>query len=302
MASEADIFTRRALPWEEPMDRRGPHQSARKLLALLDNPDFRREAVEVLDAFGKSWDALPSREEFDARILPFFEEHVRPLVRKWGVLPPTSRELVDPNPRLRAFDATIAGRFGLIPLFPWTTHQQIIAAERRIRRAIGRQHSDRENTRRVQLAVWLSDQDVPIPQIARQVWGRRHGLSRPSRAAAAQNVDDDAEHEEEARRMRRLMAGGLDYRAAEQRFLRRLRGSEPKASAAIRMAIRRYKKEREAIDAAVRAINTAARAPQQQEPLAAAVRMILEEGFFARDLQETLRWAGTLRDALLEAR
>ncbi len=224
-------------------------RDAAELLTLLNDEDFRREAAQILDRLWAHWNpsALPSLEEFNEFLRGFSQEHVVPFVRKWGALPPPFRELVAPDPRLPAFDMMISGRFGLIPVLPWTSQPQLLAAHRRIQHVIGRQHSDRHNTRRVQLTMWLSDHDLSIADIARVLWvGHAPPLRSQRRARRSVTL------EEEQRLMALLMRQGLDYRTAEARLRRRLRRSETPRRAAIRMALTRYLLDRSVLNARIR--------------------------------------------------
>jgi hypothetical protein len=217
---------------------------AARLIALLGDAEFCRDAVEVLDRLWQRWDpsALPSRTEFDAVLPDFSELHVRPFIKKWGALPPPFRELVAPDLPLKTFDMMVSGRFGVILVLPWTSQPQVLAAHRRIQQLIGRQHSDRQNTRRVQITIWLNDQDVPIAEVIRSLW--RSGQS-PRRRHAARGI---VTIEEEQNLMRLFMRQGLDYREAETRFRQRVRNTRTKKAATVRMALSRYTKDRQTLN------------------------------------------------------
>src|SRR5437879_4424050 len=197
------------------------------LLALLNNAEFCRDTAEILDRLWQRWEpsALPSRTDFDAVLPGFAEQYVRPFIQKWGALPPPFRELVAPDLPLKTFDMMVAGRFGVILVLPWTSQPQVLAAHRRIQQLIGRQHSDRRNTRRVQLTIWLNDHDVPIAEVIRSLW--RSGPSPQRRDTARRTVTI----EEEQRLMTLFMRQGLDYRAAASRFRQRMRNAKTSKAA-----------------------------------------------------------------------
>jgi len=217
------------------------------LLVLLDDTDFCRDAVQVIDRLWQRWEpsALPSRADFDAVLPSFVEEHVAPFIHKWGALPPPFRELVAPDSTLKTFDMMVSGRFGLIPVLPWTSQPHVLAAHRRILRLIGRQHSDRQNVRRVQTTMWLSDHELPIDDIIRALWSAQ---TWPRWRRTPRTVS----FEEEQRLMTLAMRQGLDYRTAESRFRRRIRTAKESKAATVRMALSRYIKERTALNNRIR--------------------------------------------------
>jgi hypothetical protein len=195
---------------------------------------------------------------------------------------------VDSDPRRRAFEAHITARWGLIPVYPWTTTRTLLSSAQRIHRAIGRQHQDAAGARRAQLAIWLRANGIDAPDISRHVWSRRKGLQRPSAAQAIARLP----LREERKRIRNFMAQGLSYEVAERRLLRELRGREDPASAAIRVAVARYYQERKAFNAALTA-------PTQGDPAAHAVTMLLRAALLGNDAKEIRRRANAARDALL---
>jgi len=72
------------------------HRDAAELLSLLNDTHFRREAAQILDRLWAHWSppALPSLQEFNEVLQGITQEYVAPFVRKWGALPPPSRDLM----------------------------------------------------------------------------------------------------------------------------------------------------------------------------------------------------------------
>ena len=267
------------------------HRDAAELLSLLNDTDFRREAAQILDRLWAHWSppALPSLQEFNEVLQGITQEYVAPFVRKWGALPPPSRDLVAPDPRLPAFDMMISGRFGLIPVLPWTSQPQLLAAHRRIQRVIGRQHSDRHNTRQAQVTMWLSDHDLPMADIAQIVWVG--GAPSPeSRRRARRTVT----FEEEQRLMALLMRQGLDYRTAEARLRRRLTRSETPKRAAIRMALTRYVRDRAVLNDKIRDF-------QDLDAVSLGIARLLRATLETEEAAEIRALAVAVRDKFVES-
>jgi len=164
-----------------------------------------------------------------------------PFFKKWGVPPPPSPELVRPDPRRRIVDAIASGRWSVLTIFPWTTDAEIRTSIRKARRKLGRQHHDRAAQQtRVQQAAWLSSCGIGGPEIAKAVWNRRRGLKRLPKSRVTAAMPYDAEE----RLLRKELDRGRSYREAERLVLKRVRGSEARATAAIRVASHRYFKDR----------------------------------------------------------
>jgi hypothetical protein len=213
-----------------------PGRSATALLALLKAQDFQRDALQFYRAVVK---VRPTMAELDFPKVA--EELAAPFLAKWGVRPPPSSELVSPDSRRKYVDAIASGRWTVVPIYPWTRQQQIEDAIRRARKTLGKEHQDRAaQERRVQQAAWLDACDIPGPEIAKAVWGRRHGLRRRSKGQATAAMSYQAEE----RLLKGYLEKGYSYEAAELLVLQRARGSEAPASAAMRVASDRYYRSR----------------------------------------------------------
>lgn len=258
-------------------------RTARQLLRLLKNAEFRKEGLDILKKMAQLRATDPSTQEWEAAA----EELVSPFISRWGVPPPHAGALLDPDPRRPIVGTIAAGRWSVVPIFPWTTDAEIRHAVSRIRRAIGKQHRDAENERRAQLCRWLEACGVPSSEIARTVWGRRDGLARPSRSEAIRHIPEVRERE----LLEEYLRQGLSRDAAEQRVYRRLRGSEAKAVAAMRAAKARYVR-------ATERLNVDLETPLHADPRGYALTMLMR-AVADENSELVLRWAREVKQAFL---
>src|SRR5206468_9910681 len=116
-----------------------------------------------------------NREDFEKRMLAL----AQPFRDRWGVLPPSTRELLDPDPRRRFVEAVASGNWGVVLVFPWTTDRSTKARVKSIRGTISKWHRDALDRRQVQLQNWLECCSVAFKrhEIARAVYGWTKGLS-----------------------------------------------------------------------------------------------------------------------------
>ena len=254
------------------MTQRGPRATRPRLsmtatLKLLTDPQFA-EAVKNFhqEAAGmRTADAMTADAE--DRLIALGER----FRVTWGVLPPPAVLLVDPDPRRRVVEAMGSGRWGLILVFPWTTDTEIQAQSKAIRKVVGKRHHDAQEEHRAQRADWLEGAGFSRPQVAKAIWGRRHGLRRPTQAEAIRALPE----EQERQLIEQATEQGISHNQAEQHLLRQARGSEAPASAMVRMA-----EAREA--ARVEHLNQDLATPVVSEPLSAAITAL----FRALDDQE----------------
>jgi hypothetical protein len=259
--------------------------SAEDVLALLSDPAFRadaqrtlREAAAIAAQASTSQDGQLRLEELGQR---FFD--------RWGVPPPTTSELLDPDPRRRVVDAIAAGRWGLVLVFPATTNRQIRGSTRTIRPVVRKQHLDALITRHAQLVGWLEAIGFDRPTIARVVFHRRAGLRRPTRRLAVAHTSEQRE-----RQLHEHYRGlGLPEHKIEQAVYKRLQGSEAPASAVVRMTEQRYVKRLEHLNAHLAA-------PVHSEPLSHALTMLFR-GLPDGNDATVRRHAVAVQDALLDA-
>jgi hypothetical protein len=229
-------------------------------LKLLTNPkfaqaikNFHEEAAGIRAAGTKAWKA-------QKRLIPLGER----FRATWGVLPPPAVLLIDPNPRRRIVEAIGSGRWGVILVFSWTTDTEIQAQSKAIRKVTRKRHHDAQEEHRAQCAEWLEACGFSRSQVAKAVWGRRHGLRRPTREEAIRSLPEEREQQ----LIKEATEHGLSYSHAEQQLLRQARGSEAPASAMVRMAEARE-------TARVNQLNRDLAIPVVSEPLSAAITTLI---------------------------
>ncbi len=242
---------------------------------LFDDANFHRSTYEV---FNQIADRLKDQPEWWSPL-----EYLESFFQRWKALPAFPLFELDYRPVV----AVVSGRWGAIPIFPWTTDGDIASAARKIRRAIGRTHQDAESARRGILAEWLELHAFTRAEIARAVWGRTTGLRRPTRAEALAELSEDRE----TQLLKRFMKAGLPYLRAERKILRRARGSEPRASAAVRMAIARGRKFADNW-------RDALRAPRESDALAWAISQLLRHDYYEGNPQHPSPTAAAFWKAL----
>ena len=247
--------------------------SPEAVIAMLDDPDFCDEARAVIAEAKVLYVQAASYEEFEKQV----RARAQPFRDRWGVWPPQTGELLDPDPRRRVVEAIGSGDWGIVPVFPWTTDREIQARVKKIRVVISKRHKDALDARKPQLAAWLQDCGFDQSAIARAIYGRTTGLRRPTKDKAfarAARKDDDLEDklfEQYQQELRERGVAEADIRKlAEQRVYRTLRGSEAPAHAALRMTDRRYVEQLEEL-------NTNLPAPIESEPLSYALTRLSHE-------------------------
>jgi len=248
-----------------------------KLVALLENPDFIAEAKDYHKKY-TAWylKTAPIEGERERQLPGFNKDVIDPFIKKWGAFPPEKNLLVSSS-RYKTHYAIMTGLWGLIPVFPWTTRQEIEKQARQIHRAIGRKHKDFMENRRAQIAEWLSwhrhsvTDKAPRPRdIAAVVWGRTKGLKRPSKAQGVSKMSFEREQE----LMKRHKDKGKTRREAQRLVIQQVRGKEAPASAMVRMAKRRMKREQTELEKKVRD-------PRKTDKSGYALTMLLREILFS---------------------
>ena len=234
-------------------------RSVEEVLDLLNDPEFCADVLRTFREAAAIMVAPSSAEERQQQ----FEQLGQRFENRWGVPPPNTSELVDPDPRRRFSDAIASGHWGLVLVFPWTTNDQIRVTIKKIRSVIRKQHQDALITRHAQLVRWLDTIGFDRPTIARVVFGRRTGLRRLTAKQAIARTPES--HQDELYDHYRGL--GLTPKQIEQKILKTLRGSEAPASAAVRMTERRHVKRRERL-------NEHLASPVQSEPLSHALTLL----------------------------
>ena len=161
----------------------GQHPSIQSVIDLLQNAEFCRDALRIIEAAKPLYTQASSPEEWQRLVTDL----VQPFKKRWGVVPPTSGELLDADPRRGPVEAIGSGRWGIVLVSTETTDRETRARIKKIRNVIRKQHRDALDLRRVQLARWLETFQREFPHftrsaIARAVLGRRKGFRRPTKA------------------------------------------------------------------------------------------------------------------------
>jgi len=275
------------------MPRRKKGLSIREIVALLDNPGFCAEARAVNEKARRLHERLPTEQEWDREWPAFCKRVLNPFVRKWRVLPPPP-ELIATDRQRNAVFAILTGRWGFIPVFPWTKREEIQRGASKIRKAIGMVHKDASGWRKAVIAHWLRIHYSPkgLPprnEIAEAVWGRKKGLRLPTKEEVINNLSFEREHELH----RQYTNQGLSYKEAERRIYTRARGAEPRAASMVRMAEKRHEKEQEEFMAAVQA-------PHRLDDLGYFLTLLLREILSPSPVpQSIIGKAAFLRDQLI---
>jgi hypothetical protein len=247
------------------MTKRGAQATRARLsltaaLKLLTNPHFA-EAVKKFHEEAARIRAAGTKARKGQKRLIALGERFRVT---WGVLPPPAVLLVDPDLQRRVVEAMGSGRWGLILVYSWTTDVEIQAQSKAIRKVVGKRHHDAQEEHRAQCADWLEACGFSRPQVARAVWGRRHGLRRPTRTEVIRALPEERERQ----LIQQANEQGLSHHQAEQQLLRQARGSEAPASAMVRMAEARE-------TARVKHLNQDLATPVVSEPLSAAITALI---------------------------
>src|SRR5206468_4984865 len=127
--------------------------SPEAVIAMLDDPDFCDESRSVIAEAKVLYAQAANYEEFKEQAMARGQR----FRDRWGVWPPQTGELLDPDPRRRVVEAIGSGDWGIVPVFPWTTDREIQARVKKIRVVISKRHKDALDARKPQLAAWLQD-------------------------------------------------------------------------------------------------------------------------------------------------
>jgi hypothetical protein len=227
---------------------------------LLTNPQFCEAVKKFHEEAAGTSPANAMTEKAQDRLIALGER----FRVTWGVLPPPAVLLVDPDPRRRIVEALGSGRWGLILVFFSTTDTDIQAQSKAIRKTVRKRHHDAQEEDRAQRAEWLEACGFSRPQVAKAVWGRRHGLRRPTKEEAIRALPEEREQQ----LIEQATERGLSYNQAEQQLVRQARGSEAPASAMVRMAEARE-------TGRVKKLNQDLVRPVVSEPLSAAITALI---------------------------
>jgi hypothetical protein len=256
-----------------------------EVLDLLRDSAFCADAGSTIMEAAEITRQTPDLEELQMR----YEQLCQPFVARWGVSPPKSAEVLDADPRRRFSDAIASGRWGLLPVFPWTTNREIRARIKTIRPAVRKQHQDALINRQAHLVRWLEANRFDRPTIAQAVFGRQAGLQRPT----TEDVIERTPEHRERQLYDEYRALGLTPKQVEEKVYQRLRGSEAPASAAVRMTAQRYVNR-------VKRLNVDLAKPVRSEPLSYSLTM-LYRAFADEDAAAIRHRANAVQDAFMRA-
>lgn len=231
--------------------------TVRQAIALLSNPAFQAAVAAFHEPVAAVAD---SGEDAGQLIGAIWREKREAFKATWGVAPPPGT-LLERDERFNEAAALLAGRWGVIRVFPWTTERDVMAELKTIRTNTGR-HDRRlgPEPRHDELAAWLDESGFDAVDIARVVWGRTKGLKPRTRKLTFEG--------EQKLVQKVLAATGGKYSAAERQAKRAAKDSEAPAAAMVRMAVARNREARS--DAAAERHN-----PQMAEPISACLMRIL---------------------------
>lgn len=215
------------------------------IVELLANPCFRADSRTFWAHYRTHSDKIgEDKVEWEREAPAFINSYLDPFIQKWGGAYPASDELLSSPIWQETNDAQLTGRWGIIPVYPWTTKKDVTDQLKNIQQKIGKKRIEIEAIRKAQIARWLQDcfisTDAGVPPrrstTAAAVWGRKKGLTRLRLESAVQKMSEHRETE----LLRRYQKKGYSYRQAMQHVYKAARGKEAPAAAMVRMALRRH--------------------------------------------------------------
>lgn len=230
----------------------GAHQAGlhlNEILRLLDNKRFIRDSHKYWEQYRAHARKIGSdRQEWERQAEAFMERFLDPFIAKWKAYPLPDNLLSSPIWQKKK-NAVMTGRWGVIPVYPWTTDAEVKRQRRRIQRVIGKKHQDFRLSRMAHIARWLEDSHVSTrtgkrpsrSDIAAVVWSRLEGLKRPSKKKVIANLSYE---EEEELIQHYKKTKGVTLQQAVRLLYAKLRGKEAPAAAMVRMALKRTEIER----------------------------------------------------------
>jgi hypothetical protein len=220
--------------------------TVKEAVELLENQEFIEDSRTYWDHYrAHSENIGDDLQEWQRQAPAFMSTYLDPFAKKWRGAYPATEELLSTPLYQETNAAQMSGRWGLIPVYPWTTEKEIKTKLKQIQRVIGKKYIDFVAIRRAQIANWLDEnfrstrtEAPPMrSETAAVVWGRRRGLNRQSKEEAIAKLQEERERELLARYLRKGMTRGQ----AEQQVYKSARGKESLASAMVRMALQRQR-------------------------------------------------------------
>ena len=247
----------------------------KNIVELLNNKQFIADSRDYRDHYRAQSEKIgPSKTEWERQAPAFMSKFLDPFMAKWRGAHPLSDELLSSSLWQKKEIATMTGRWGVIPVYPWTTEKDVNRQTKQIQKAIGKQYTNPTAYRLTLIAKWLSDSYLStrthkppkLRDIAAAVWERKKGLNRPSKAQAIANLSEGREVE----LMRAYIAKGKTRLEAERLIYQRVRGNESAAAAQVRTALGRLRKEQDNLKNVISD-------PQKTDTLGLAITMLLRE-------------------------
>ena len=232
-----------------------PVETVAEALRLLQDPAFQA-------ACGRVFTAHYAGQFSDDDLLAFFDA--------WGIAPPRNEGLYKPEFRHQAA-SMLAGRWGLILIWPETTESDVRAELRRIQRIIGKRHRDSlARLPKDARARWLEHSGFRQAEIAAALYGRTRDARRPTKEQIHRS--DKALARVDALVTEFQQARGIPRRLAVRRAYALVQGREGKGAGAARAAARRA-------DQARRALTAEIQQPRAANALTAAITHLLRVRF-----------------------
>lgn len=247
----------------------------KNIVALLNDHQFIADSRIYQDHYRAHSERIgPNKVEWERQAPAFMSKFLDPFIAKWGGAYPLPSELLSSPIWQKKETATMTGRWGVIPVYPWTTAEEVNHQAKQIQKAIGKKYKEFMVSRHATIAKWLSDSYISTrtnkpprySDIAAAVWGRKKGLRRPSKEDGIANLSEKREIE----LMRAYKAKGKTPQEAERLIYQRARGSEAPAAAMVRTALSRLRKEQDSLKNVITH-------PEKTDKLGLAITMLLRE-------------------------
>jgi hypothetical protein len=249
--------------------------TVKKAVQLLENQEFLQDSRAYWDHYrAHSKNIGNDLQEWERQAPAFMNTYLDPFVKKWRGAYPATEELLSTPLYQETNAAQMSGRWGVIPVYPWTTEKETKTKLKQVQRVIGKKYIDFGTIRRAQIANWLDENfrstrtgAPPMrSETAAIVWGRRKGLNRQSKEEAIAGLPEEREGELLARYLRK----GMTRSQAERQVYKSARGSESPASAMVRMALQRQRARK--LEAKKLSID-----PARTEKVGLAITLLLRE-------------------------
>src|SRR5262245_20808669 len=110
------------------------------LVAFLYNYDFIVDSNLYWNQYRTQSEKIgQNEEEWNHQTPPFMSKYLDPFIEKWNVYP-LFPELLSSWLWQKRYAATMTGRWGIIPVYPWTTEEEVTNQLTTIQLAIGKKH------------------------------------------------------------------------------------------------------------------------------------------------------------------